>query len=151
VPPLTAGAILAIADPFTKVFGEGSDEASKLGATSVTVIVSTTVSDPALFSPLIVYTTAAVIAVGLPDSTPVVALNVSPDGNAGDTVYVVTDPPDVVGMFSATSLPLTYTHGDVEYEFTLGGILLTATVTDTVVELPALDAVITYADDEDAA
>jgi hypothetical protein len=91
------------------------------------------------------------MTLGVPEITPVVELKTSPVGSAGDTVNVVTDPPAVVGTLSVTALPLVYTQGDVEYDTTCGGMLLTATFNVTVVELPSLAAVTTYVVDGDSA
>jgi hypothetical protein len=46
------------------------------------------------------------MAVGFPVITPVLGFRVRPAGRAGLTVYVLTAPPVLVGLFAVITVPL---------------------------------------------
>ena len=59
--------------------------------------------NPAQF--LIQLKAVAVTAVGVPVMTPVLALRLRPTGRAGVTLYEVTAPPVLVGLFAVIAVP----------------------------------------------
>ncbi len=49
---------------------------------------------------------------GVPEITPVLAFNVKPDGRAGEIVYEVMVPPEVLGPIGKTDIPRSNTIGE---------------------------------------
>ena len=64
------------------------------GAASLTIMVIVVVALPPVLVAVMVYEPYAVIAVGVPEISPVLLSNVNPAGRAGDTVHVSTTPPE---------------------------------------------------------
>jgi hypothetical protein len=60
---------------------------------------------PAELEAITVKLDLAVTAVGVPLMMPVVALRFRPAGRAGLTLYEVTAPPPLVGLFAAMGVP----------------------------------------------
>ena len=76
---------------------------------TTTVIVA--VALPPLLVAVTVYVADEVIAVGVPEITPVEVLKVSPAGSDGDTAQVTTVPPLTVGADGAIAESLVKVNG----------------------------------------
>ena len=70
-----------------------------------TVSVTVVVPLPPAFVAVMVYVAIAVIAVGVPDITPVLVLSDKPAGNAGLTDQVIAAPPVLAGVSVLIAVP----------------------------------------------
>jgi hypothetical protein len=73
--------------------------------------VIATESLPPVLLAVTVYVADEVIAVGVPEISPVVESRERPAGRVGDTVHEVTAPPLDVGMFAVIVVPTVSANG----------------------------------------
>jgi hypothetical protein len=110
----------------------------------LTVIEISTVALPPVFDAVTVNVAAARSTEGVPEITPVAGFRVSPCGSAGETLYAVTAPPELVGVFPGIGTPLVYTAVGEEYASPVGGASFTVIEIAAVVLPPEFDAVTVY-------
>ena len=72
----------------------------------MTVMESEAVVDPPVLVAVTVYVAAVASAVGVPLTTPVLVLRLSPAGSDGETEYETTGPPPLLGVLLAMAAPL---------------------------------------------
>jgi hypothetical protein len=105
-PPVLLGVFgaMEVSTEYTAGFAE---YARLLGGTTAafTVMLTPTVALPAELAAVIVYATAGATAEGIPAMTPVEVFRLSPGGRVGDTEYLVTAPPLLVGAFAVIAMP----------------------------------------------
>ena len=89
-----------------------------MGAASLTVITTSKVADPPEFVAVTTYPAVVETDVGVPEITPVVVLNESPAGSAGETEYDVTLPV-TEGSSAVMAVPTVNTFGEL-YESSVG-------------------------------
>ena len=77
------------------------------GAISLTWMVNVAVPLPPALVAVIVYDVDEETAVGVPPTAPVLLLNVSPAGSAGEIDHEATGPPLAVGVTVLIDTPLT--------------------------------------------
>ena len=105
----------------------------------MTVITTPKVVAPPEFVAVTVYVAELVIAVGVPEITPVEVLKLKPDGKLGDTANELTVP-ETVGNKLVIVVPTVKIFGEL-YERLVTPISLTVITTPKVVEPPELVAV----------
>ena len=96
VPPPTVGVSVVMVVPFSKV--RELEPYEIVGGTSLTTMVSVAVSVPPVLVAVTVYVAEEVIAVGVPEITPVDVSRAMPAGSDGETDHDVTVPPVDVGV-----------------------------------------------------
>ena len=114
-PPLEAGVVAVIAESLVSVNELGLYVIEE-GMTSLTTTVIVAVALPPLLVAVTVYVPDEVIAVGVPEITPVEVLRESPAGSDGDTDQVTTVPPLAVGAAGAIAASLVSVNGLPLYE-----------------------------------
>ena len=124
LPPLEVGVVAVIAESLVSVNELGLYVIEE-GMTSLTTTVIVAVALPPLLVAVTVYDADEVIAVGVPEITPVVVLKESPVGSDGDTDHVMTVPPLAVGAAGAIAASLVSVNGLPLYETDEGMTSLT--------------------------
>lgn len=124
LPPLEVGVVAVIAESLVSVNELGLYVIEE-GMTSLTTTVIVAVALPPLLVAVTVYVADEVIAVGVPEITPVEVLNESPDGSDGNTDHVMTVPPLAVGAAGAIAASLVSVNGLPLYETDEGMTSLT--------------------------
>tara|TARA_B100000035_G_scaffold205941_1_gene176093 strand:- start:1985 stop:2248 length:264 start_codon:yes stop_codon:yes gene_type:complete len=81
------------------------------GASSLTVMLMVAVSVPPVLLAVTVYCVVDVIAVGVPEISPLVVENVRPAGSEGEIDQEVTVPPLTVGVAVVMVVPLVNVNG----------------------------------------
>ena len=81
------------------------------GATSLTVMLTDTVVLPPVLVAVIVNAVEEVIAVGVPDSSPVEVSRLSPAGSVGETDHESTAPPLADGVTAVIAESLVRVNG----------------------------------------
>jgi len=122
--PLEVGVVAVIAESLVSVNELGLYVIEE-GMTSLTTTVIVAVALPPLLVAVTVYVADEVIAVGVPEITPVEVLNESPDGSDGNTDHVMTVPPLAVGAAGAIAASLVSVNGLPLYETDEGMTSLT--------------------------
>ena len=110
LPPLEVGVVAVIAESLVSVNELGLYIIEE-GMTSLTTTVIVAVALPPLLVAVTVYVADEVIAVGVPEITPVEVLKESPAGSDGDTDQVTTVPPLAVGAAGAIAESLVKVKG----------------------------------------
>ena len=87
-----------------------------MGAASFTVMDTLVVSLPPLLLAVMVYVAVDVMAVGVPEISPLVVENDSPAGSDGEIDQEVTVPPLTLGVAAVMAVPLVSVNGDPLYK-----------------------------------
>ena len=83
----------------------------ELGAASLTVMLTVAVSVPPVLLAVTVYCVIDVIAVGVPEISPLVVENERPAGSEGEIDQEVTVPPLTLGVAVVMAVPLVKVNG----------------------------------------
>ena len=83
----------------------------ELGAASFTVMLTVAVSVPPVLLAVTVYCVVDVIAVGVPEISPLVVENESPAGSEGEIDQEVIVPPLTLGVAAVMAVPLVKVNG----------------------------------------
>ena len=114
---------------------------SEEGATSLMTMVTLAVSLPPVLLAVIVYEADDVMAVGVPEISPVEESRERPAGSDGETDHVVMVPPLAVGVTAVIALSFVNVNEFGLYVREVGATSLTMMVTDAVSLPPVLLAV----------
>ena len=114
---------------------------SEEGATSLMTMVTLAVSLPPVLLAVIVYEADDVMAVGVPEISPVEESRERPAGSDGETDHVVMVPPLAVGVTAVIALSFVNVNEFGLYVSEDGATSLTMMVTDAVSLPPVLLAV----------